>query len=385
MENSEKSLPVSQQWENQCFRNARNRPKSGSGCTIGWGVGGLPPVGGAGAPQCSLCDSQTISGCRTPHICGVTFQKVDERGLEPMPTPESPPNVALPSDESLRAELNGSNEDAYHPPAEPFCYAHLSQKNNGSNEDGDNVRDLWLRARKCSIEGYTVPLYKNNMLQENNTPDLLQENNTLRETVAKVQQVAESNARLTIWRNAELQRLFNAERNKELEAAKAEVLSLMRARDEARKDHFAALEAGDVLRQKRNDAVSELNAELDGISVIRKEFGAKENETFYDFVHRLADDGESRLLEIGRLIATKTIKPDWAFLERLASPALPPAAPQPQEAVLDQTKDALADARDKALEEAAKVCDGINHQYTSSGGHAAERCAAAIRSLQTNS
>ncbi len=238
-------------------------------------------------------------------MCGVTFQKVDERGLEPMPTPESPPNVALPSDESLRAEL-----DAYHPPAEPFCYAHLSQKNNGSNEDGDNVRDLWLRARKCSIEGYTVPLYKNNMLQENNTPDLLQENNTLRETVAKVQQVAESNARIIIGRNAELQRLFRdglildvAKLNKELEAAKAEVLSLMRARDEARKDHFAALEACDALRQKRNDAVSELNAELEGISVIRKEFGAKENETFYDFVHRLADDGESRLLEIGRLLA----------------------------------------------------------------------------------
>ena len=46
---------------------------------------------------------------------------------------------------------------------------------------------------------------------------------------------------------------------------------------------------------------------------------------------------------------------------------------------------ALVDARDKALEEAAKVCDGINHQYTSSGGHASERCAKAIRSLQTNS
>ncbi len=172
-----------------------------------------------------------------------------------MPTPESPPNVALPSDESLRAEL-----DAYHPPAEPFCYAHLSQKNNGSNEDGDNVRDLWLRARKCSIEGYTVPLYKNNMLQENNTPDLLQENNTLRETVAKVQQVAESNARIIIGRNAELQRLFRdglildvAKLNKELEAAKAEVLSLMRARDEARKDHFAALEACDALKERNDD------------------------------------------------------------------------------------------------------------------------------------
>ena len=290
MENSEKSLPVSQQWENQCFRNARNRPKSDAGCTIGWGVGGLPPGGSAGAPQCSLCGSQTISGCPRPHTC-VTFQKPDERGLEPMPTPESPPNVALPSDESLRAEL-----DAYHPPAEPFCYAHLSQKNNGSNEDGDNVRDLWLRARKCSIEGYTVPLYKNNMLQENNTPDLLQENNTLRETVAKLQQVAESNARIIecmtavigktvkpaapfwIERNAELQRLFNAERmaraglmldvaklNKELGVAKADIVRLMRERDGALKDLFAALEAGDVLRQKRNDAVSELNAELDGI------------------------------------------------------------------------------------------------------------------------
>ena len=192
MENSEKSLPVSQQCENQCFRNARNRPKSDAGCTIGWGVGGLPPGGSAGAPQCSLCGSQTISGfIQATKPCDVTFQKPDERGLEPMPTPESPPNVALPSDESLRAEL-----DAYHPPAEPFCYAHLSQKNNGSNEDGDNVRDLWLRARKCSIEGYTVPLYKNNMLQENNTPDLLQENNTLRETVAKLQQVAESNAQI---------------------------------------------------------------------------------------------------------------------------------------------------------------------------------------------
>jgi len=243
LENSEKSLPVSQQWENQCFRNARNRPKSGAGCTIGWGVGGIPQGGGAGAPQGCLCGSQTISGfIQATKPCDVTFQKPDERGLEPMPTPESPPNVALPSDESLRAEL-----DAYHPPAEPFCYAHLSQKNNGSNEDGDNVRDLWLRARKCSIEGYTVPLYKNNMLQENNTPDLLQENNTLRETVAKLQQVAENNAWI-------------------IRGMKAEVLSLMRARDEARKDHFAALEAGDVLRQKRNDAVSELNAELDGIS-----------------------------------------------------------------------------------------------------------------------
>ena len=29
--------------------------------------------------------------------------------------------------------------------------------------------------------------------------------------------------------------------------------------------------------------------------------------------------------------------------------------------------------------------DGINHQYTSSGGHAAERCAAAIRALRTTS
>ena len=46
---------------------------------------------------------------------------------------------------------------------------------------------------------------------------------------------------------------------------------------------------------------------------------------------------------------------------------------------------ALADARDKALEEAAKVCDGITHQYTSSGGHAADRCAAAIRALRTTS
>lgn len=86
-------------------------------------------------------------------------------------------------------------------------------------------------------------------------------------------------------------------------SANAEVLSLMRARDEARKDHFAALEACDVLRQKHNDAVSELNAELDCISFICKEFGAKENETFYDFVQRLADDGEGRLLEIGRLLA----------------------------------------------------------------------------------
>ena len=296
MENSEKSLPVSQQWENQCFRNARNRPKSDAGCTIGWGVGGMPLGGSAGAPQCSLCGSQTISGfIQATKPCDVTFQKPDERGLEPMPTPESPPNVALPSDESLRAEL-----DAYHPPAEPFCYAHLSQKNNGSNEDGDNVRDLWLRARKCSIEGYTVPLYKNNMLQENNTPDLLQENNTLRETVAKLQQVAESNARIIecmtavigktvkpaapfwIERNAELQRLFKAERmaraglmldvaklNKELEAAKADIVRLMRERDGALKDLFAALEAGDVLRQKCNDAVSELNAELDGTGIDR--------------------------------------------------------------------------------------------------------------------
>ena len=51
----------------------------------------------------------------------------------------------------------------------------------------------------------------------------------------------------------------------------------------------------------------------------------------------------------------------------------------------DKAEAAFADARDKALEEAAKVCDGINHQYTSSGGHAAERCAAAIRALRTTS
>ena len=216
------------------------------------------------------------------------------------------------------------------------------------------------------------------MLQENNTPDLLQENNTLRETVAQLQQVAESNARIIIERNAELQRLCKAEMmaraglmldvaelNKELDAAKAEVLSLMRARDEARKDHFAALEAGDVLRQKRNDAVSELNAELDCISFICKEFGAKENETFYDFVQRLADDGEGRLLEIGRLLAKlDVVKTE---ITRFVADA------------------AFADARDKALEDAAKVCDGITHQYTSSGGHAAERCAAAIRALRTNS
>jgi hypothetical protein len=59
--------------------------------------------------------------------------------------------------------------------------------------------------------------------------------------------------------------------------------------------------------------------------------------------------------------------------------------PQAPSATSDDVRAAFADARDKALEESAKVCDGINHQYTSSGGHAAERCAAAIRALRTTS
>jgi len=63
------------------------------------------------------------------------------------------------------------------------------------------------------------------------------------------------------------------------------------------------------------------------------------------------------------------------------------AAPQPQapSATSDDVRAAIADARDKALEEAAQVCDGITHQYTSSGGHAAERCAAAIRAHSATS
>jgi hypothetical protein len=106
-------------------------------------------------------------------------------------------------------------------------------------------------------------------------------------------------------------------------------------------------------------------------------------------VAKIVYDGDSLpMLAIGKQLFRLQLLDGGQWFTCTAEASYAPfAAPQPQapSATSDDVRAALADARDKALEEAAKVCDGINHQYTSSGGHAAERCAAAIRALRTTS